>query len=141
MNLISALHLVPSATLLHYFVMAVANPKLYSIKQARSHSLPDDQVSLDEIFDTKNCGKCSKLVKKDAKVICCKFCVTLYHTQCANISDEIYELLRIGGDQIHWYCKKYNDQAMNFIKTTHELNERNQYLYSSWMQFFKKSKL
>ena len=52
--------------------MAVANSKPSSIKQARSHSLPDDQVSLDQISDTKNCGKYSKLVKEDAKAICCE---------------------------------------------------------------------
>ena len=51
--------------------MAVANPS--SIKQARSHSLPDDQVSLDQISNTIKCGKFSKQEKEDAIVKCCEF--------------------------------------------------------------------
>ena len=66
-------------------------------------SLPDDQVSLDQISDTKNCGKCNKLGKEDAKAICCEFCFTCYHTKCADISDKIYKFLKLGGYQIHWF--------------------------------------
>ena len=52
--------------------MSVANRKLFSIKPARSHNLPDDQISFDQISDTKNCGKC-KLIQEDAKAICSVF--------------------------------------------------------------------
>ena len=58
--------------------MAVANPKPTSVMQARSLSLPDDQVCLDQISDAKNHGKCSKLVKNDAKATCYEFFITLY---------------------------------------------------------------
>ena len=105
--------------------MAVANPKPTSIKQDRSHSLSDDQVSLDHIFDTKNCGKCGELVKEDAKAICCVFCFIWYHTKCAYISDDIYKFLRLEGDQIHWCCMKCNDQPINFMKIVHEFKEGN----------------
>ena len=50
-----------------------------------------------------------------------------YHTQCADISDVILKFLRLGGDQVHWFCRKCNDQAMNFIKIVHELKDRNKY--------------
>ena len=43
------------------------------------------------------------LVMADAKAMCCKFCVFWYRTKCVNISDEIYNLLSLGCDQIHWF--------------------------------------
>ena len=87
---------MPSTTFLHFFVMAVANPKPSSIKQARRNSLPDVHVSLDYSSDTKNCSKCHKLIEEDTKAICCEFCVTWYHTKCENISDEILLFLMQG---------------------------------------------
>ena len=127
-KLISALDLLPSATLLHFIAMAIANPKDYSIKQVRIHSSPDDQVRSKEISDTKNCGKNNKLVLEDAKAICCEFCFIWYCTKCADMSDEINKFLRLGDDQDHWLCNKCNDQAMNFTRIVHGLMERNKYL-------------
>ena len=61
----------------NFFVIAVANPKYSSIKQARLHSSPDNHVRLDQISYAKNCGKCSKLANEDAKAICCEFLLYL----------------------------------------------------------------
>ena len=51
--------------------------------------MPDDQVSLHQISDTKNCGKCSKLAKEDTKAIFREFCFMWYHTKCADVINSI----------------------------------------------------
>ena len=64
---------------------------------------------------------------------------TLYYTKYAGISDEIYKFLRLGGDQVHWFCRKCNNQAMNIIKIVHELKERIKYLELKLDEVLKKS--
>ena len=103
MKLISVSDLAPFIALLHFFAMTVANHKPSFIKQARSHDLPDDEDRLDQMSDTKNCGKCNKLVKEDAKAIFCELCFIWHHTKCEDIYDDIYKLLSLGGDQVHWF--------------------------------------
>ena len=75
---------------------------------------------------------------EDACAVCCEFCLIWYHTKCADISDEIYKFLRLGGNQVHWLCNKCNDQAMNFVKIVHEIKERNKYLELKLVEVCKK---
>ncbi|KAJ8042605.1 Histone-lysine N-methyltransferase trithorax [Holothuria leucospilota] len=85
-------------------------------------------VKVSKSGNPKNCGKCGKFVKDNTKAVCCEFCSVWFHTKCEGISDEIYNFLNEGGEQIHWFCKKCNDMAIDVMKLVQSLKEKNDLL-------------
>lgn len=75
--------------------------------------------------EPRNCGKCNRIVREDAKAVCCEYCAFWFHVKCEGISDEVYKFLNGGGDQVHWFCKGCNNKALDVMKLVQGLKERN----------------
>lgn len=54
----------------------------------------------------------------------CEYCSGWHHIGCVGVSAEVYDLLREGGDQLHWFCRKCNDKAVDVLMLVSQLKEQ-----------------
>ena len=66
------------------------NTRSNSSPQLFSDSPFSDETNVEASEESKRCGKCNRVVRKDAKAVCCEYCSLWYHIKCEGISDEIY---------------------------------------------------
>ena len=103
--------------------MAQAKDKqIFKGRNISEPPLSSDDVNANTSINTKDndgskcSGKCYKIVKDESKAVCCDYCSLWIHVKCECITDEINKCLNVGGDQVHWYCKSCNNNALDVMK-------------------------
>ena len=92
-------------------------------------SLSSNDANVNTSIDTKDsngakfCGKCNEIVNDESKAVCCDCCSLWFHVKCEGITDTIYRCLNVGGDHVHWYCRSWNNKALDIMELIQGLKE------------------
>ena len=76
---------------------------------------------------TSQCGTCLGKVTQRDKGICCDKCQKWYHTNCQQMSLELYGVLKKHQDEM-WFCNRCKVEVKESIIKIKELEEKNKRL-------------
>lgn len=62
------------------------------------------------------CGSCKSSVDDDHQGIKCDFCEEWFHAECAGVSEEKYEQIRLLKKTVFWFCKEDGKAIKSLIK-------------------------
>lgn len=88
----------------------------------------------------QDCAECRQKVEDDHEGLECEYCSGWHHIGCVGVSAEVYDLLREGGDQLHWFCRKCNDKAVDVLKldVLSQLKEQQDFLHEKMTRLDKR---
>ena len=61
------------------------------------------------------CPDCHKDVKPEDQALACEMCAKWYHISCQGMGKTVYAFLMKKSNQIHWFCKVCDEQAITSL--------------------------
>ena len=100
-----------------------------------SASAPPGKDSSESSEKQTNCGTCAKVCRASEKVLLCQSCDRFFHSQCQNIDDQKYEVLRKDAESENpstfWFCNSSCSLfARKFITSVTEIRMSLEHLKS-----------
>ena len=81
-------------------------------------------------MNQQKCPDCMNEVKDNEYGLECDLCQKWYHINCQSIGKTVYNILNKRNDQIHWFCKDCNENAIDSIKHIQHVQKKVQTLES-----------